>query len=141
MLDVAIDAREFDADVAVLCVHVYGFAWKGAALCAISTRAESCGLGKDQRHQCVGILRLAEQGEQSTRPVLFHLHGSGVDVERTCGQGLFLEIAVDLRIHIVEIGLDNRNFFVETGTAFSAASPIMMRRTLGWPSRSAEPAP
>src|SRR5260370_1289280 len=93
MLDVAIDAREFDAHVAVLCVHVYGFAWKGAALCAISTRAESCGLSKDQRHQCVGILRLSEQSEQSTRPGLFHLHRTGVDAEVNCGQGLLLEIA------------------------------------------------
>jgi len=55
----------------------------------------------------------------------------GVNVESARGQSFFQEVAVDLRVHVVEIRFDDGNFFVEAGDCFSAASPIMIRTTLG----------
>ena len=114
---------------------------KNAAVGGGRAHAESCRLREDQRCECVGVLRLAQHRQQRARTILFHLHRRGVNIERARGQGLLEKVAVDLRIHVVEIGFDDGDFFVEAGDSFSAGWPIMMRTTLGWPSRSAVPAP
>src|SRR5882757_7780612 len=116
--NVAVDARDFYADVAELRVDAYGFARERAALCAIGSCAERGGLGKNEIHQCRRIVRPAKQSQQDSRAILFHLHGSRVNVEGAGGERFFLKVAVDLRIHVVEICFDHGDFLVESGDSF-----------------------
>ena len=63
-------------------------------------------------------MRPAKQSQQDSRAILFHLYGSRVNVEGPCGERFFLEVAVDLRIHVVEICFDDGDFLVESGDSF-----------------------
>ena len=114
----AVYARDFYPDVAELSMNVHGFAGERAALRAISPRAEGRCLCKNQIHQRWRVLRAAKKRKQRSRAILFHLHGSCVNVERAGGQSFFLKVSVDLRIHVVEIDFDDGDFFVETGNSF-----------------------
>ena len=121
MQDAAIDTRKLDANVAELRVDVHRLARQRAALRAIGARAKRGGFGKDQGHKRVRILRFTEQRQQCSGTILFHLHGGCVHIECACRKGFFEKVAVDLRVHVIEIRFDDRNFFVEACDNFVAS--------------------
>ena len=113
--DAAVQARNLDAHVAKIRGHTDKLARKRAALRAVCARAERRRLCENQRHQRLRILRLAQNREQDSRTIFFHLHRRREHVQRACSQRFFQKVAADLRVHVVEVGLDHGDFFIEAG--------------------------
>jgi len=78
--DAAVDAGKFYADVAEGGGDGDVFAREDTALSLVGANAESSGFGEDEGDHGAGVLRLAEDGEESARAILFHLNRRGVDV-------------------------------------------------------------
>ena len=60
-------------------------------------------------------------------PILFHLCRAARDVKRAGGQGLFQEVPVELRAHIIDVGFDHGNDLV-TGQARLASNGLNLVR-------------
>ena len=84
-LDRLITTGKLDPDVAKGGGYADVLAGEHATLCPIRADAEGSGLGKDKRDHGADVLWLAEHREQRAGPVLFHLDGCGVDIERSSG--------------------------------------------------------
>jgi len=65
--DVAVDARDFYANVAELGVDIHGLARQRPPLRAVSARAKSRGLSEHEVHQRGRVARTAEEREQHAR--------------------------------------------------------------------------
>src|SRR5208283_3293199 len=72
--------------------------------------AEGSGLRKEEILEFGFVGGLAEDGEKSAGAILFHLDGRGEDVQGAGSEGTFEEIAVNLRIEVVEVGFDDADF-------------------------------
>ena len=53
------------------------------------------------------MLRICEHGELLRRAILLHINGRRPDIQRPRRQQLIEKIAVDLRTHIVDVGLED----------------------------------
>ena len=79
-----------------------------------------------------------DHGQQRARTVLLHLDRRVEHVERALGQQAVHHHAEDLRIHVVDFGLDDDD---GVRRRRPSASPISTRRTFGVSGKSRLPAP
>ncbi len=86
-------------------------AGEDAALGSVGADAEGGGLREKQFVELGFVFGLAEDGDEHAGTVFFHLHWRGEDVESAGGEGFFEEVAVDLWVHVVEIGFEDADGF------------------------------
>src|SRR5258708_29277242 len=107
----AVEPGHFDADFAESGMHGFPLAGKDAAFGGGGGAAERGGLREEHFVKHGFVFGFAEDGDERAGAILFHLHGGGENIEGARGEGFFEEVAVDLRIHVVEIGFEDADGF------------------------------
>ena len=86
-------------------------------------QADAGGFGKDDAHAGIHFLLLHQYGKHLGRAVLLHEDRCCPDIECTCRQQFFVEISVNLGIHIVNIGFKNGEFAVNGAVVLTPIHP------------------
>ena len=101
--------------------------------------ADRGGLAEDDSREPLARVRRRHDRQERARPALLHLNGRVEHVERTLTQQPVHQDPENLRVHVVDLGLDHDD---RRGTAaVASASPSSTRRTFGVSAKSRAPAP
>ncbi len=114
----AVEPSHFHANIAESGMHGIPLAGEDAAFGGVCADAEGGGFREEHFVEFGFIGGLAEDGDEHAGAIFFHLNGSGEDVEGAGGEGFFEQIAVNLGIHVVEIGFEDADGFGFGGGMF-----------------------
>jgi len=115
----AVHTRNLYAHITPHRVYRLPAAAQTMALLLPAADTKGCCLGKDETRQSFRIGRIAEHGQQGTRPVLLHLHGHAESIQCPLLQQAIHHVTENLRIQVVKIRLQDRDgLFRDIATGF-----------------------
>ena len=112
--DMPVETRDLHADRSERSFHGDAFALQSAPLDARLPHAQRGRLAEQQLRELFPVRGLAQHRDKLPRPVFFHLHGDRENIQRPGFQRAFGKIAVHLRAHVIQIGFEHEDVFIQS---------------------------